>query len=85
MDGSYSVDDWNRRAPVTLDQAKEVLAEAGMAAVPVEPTEVMLLAAKKADCDHSDNEDWLFEENEYKDKTKLYKAMIKAAQENPDA
>jgi hypothetical protein len=30
-----AVEKWNRRAPITLDQAKQVLSEVGMLAVPV--------------------------------------------------
>jgi hypothetical protein len=30
----YTREGWNRRAPITLDQAKQVLADAGMVAVP---------------------------------------------------
>lgn len=51
---------------------------AGYALVPIEPTEKMLRAYKKADGDHSEWEDWL--EWDCGEAKKLYKAMIKAAE-----
>jgi hypothetical protein len=67
---------WNKRAPITLDQAKQVMSEAGMVAVPVEPTEEMI-EGFWGEITHGDEERACAVE--------AYKAMTKAAQEKPDA
>jgi hypothetical protein len=63
---------WNKRAPITLDQAKQVLAEAGVVAVPVE-----------ADDKISSHILTLWASN-WRDPAELYRPMIKAAQGEGD-
>jgi Lar family restriction alleviation protein len=61
---------WNKRH-ITLPQAKQVLAEAGMVALPVEPNEAMTCAG--LDCGPSADYD------------EVYEAMVAASQDKPDA
>jgi hypothetical protein len=64
---------WNKRAPITLDQAKQVLAEAGMAAVPVEAG------------DKISNHILTLWTSNWRHPEELYRSLINKAQENPDA
>ena len=65
---------WNLRNPITLGQSRQVLAEAGLVAVPTEPTSAMLQAGE--DCFVPS-----YTGTPIATPDDIYKAMIKAAQE----
>jgi Lar family restriction alleviation protein len=71
-DDSEAARKWNTRN-ITLDQAKQVLAEAGMVAVPLQADDKMsshILTLWTSNWHHP---------------AELYRSLIKAAQEKPDA
>jgi hypothetical protein len=67
---------WNKRAPITLDQAKQVLAEAGMAAVSIKDC---IDAANTMECRDAE------EDATHRRFMKIQDAAVIATQEKPDA